>query len=268
MANSKKSSIEVDRFIQSLTQLLVSKKLSQREACRLLEITIGTMTKYLRGEVNPFDVKTRITRNLARELGLTPESLYTFFETGKYKNDLTITDVESWIKSISGTDDLPRILNALSYNQTRASEMKKAYPDTKKEQFVKEAKQKYKKWIMGDDVKRFTKAGANKLAKSIEQLFQEECERRKISKEEAIRDLTPYLQKYFHMEYWGVIIQRLSAGDPIPDSPETMKVIYEAHDKVCPCLATLHAWLCSEGHENCERLQELETYLAEAAVPA
>ena len=113
------SSTQIERFINSLTQLLVAEKISQREACKRLDITIGTMTKYLRGEVNPFDVKTKITRNLARELGITPDALYSFYETGVYKDSVTIQDVESWIKSTSTTDDLPRILNALSQSQTK-----------------------------------------------------------------------------------------------------------------------------------------------------
>ena len=73
--DSRQEQLEVSRFIKSLNQYLVKNKLSQRKGCEKLEITIGTMTKYLRGEVNPFDVKTRITRNLARELGVTPEAL-------------------------------------------------------------------------------------------------------------------------------------------------------------------------------------------------
>tara|TARA_B100001250_G_scaffold69684_1_gene55988 strand:+ start:15246 stop:15965 length:720 start_codon:yes stop_codon:yes gene_type:complete len=97
---------------------MVVQKLSQRKASEKIEITIGTMTKYLRGEVNPFDVKTRITRNLARELGMTPDALYSFYETGVYKDDLSISDVVSWIKSTSKFDDLPSILQALSDSQS------------------------------------------------------------------------------------------------------------------------------------------------------
>ena len=110
--------LQVERFIQSLNQLMITQKLSQRKASDKIEITIGTMTKYLRGEVNPFDVKTRITRNLARELGMTPEALYSFYETGEYKDDLSISDVVSWIKSTSKFDDLPSILEALSVSQS------------------------------------------------------------------------------------------------------------------------------------------------------
>ena len=116
---SRQDQLEVSRFIKSLNQYLVKNKLSQRKGCEKLEITIGTMTKYLRGEVNPFDVKTRITRNLARELGVTPEALYTYFETGEYKDSVTIQDVESWITSSISADDLPRILNALSHSQIK-----------------------------------------------------------------------------------------------------------------------------------------------------
>ena len=127
---SKQDQLEVGRFIKSINQYLITKKLSQRKGCEGLEITIGTMTKYLRGEVNPFDVKTRITRNLARELGMTPDSLYTYYETGEYKDGVTIQDVESWIKSTSTTGDLPRILDALSQSQSkekpRATEKPKA----------------------------------------------------------------------------------------------------------------------------------------------
>jgi len=116
--------LQVERFIQSLNQLMITQKLSQRKASDKIEITIGTMTKYLRGEVNPFDVKTRITRNLARELGMTPDALYSFYETGDYKDDLSISDVVSWIKSTSKFDDLPSILEALSVSQSYKKEKK------------------------------------------------------------------------------------------------------------------------------------------------
>ena len=122
---SRQDQLEVSRFIKSLNQYLVKNKLSQRKGCEKLEITIGTMTKYLRGEVNPFDVKTRITRNLARELGVTPEALYTYFETGEYKDSVTIQDVESWITSSISADDLPRILNALSHSQNKVKAIAK-----------------------------------------------------------------------------------------------------------------------------------------------
>ena len=108
---------EVQRFIESLNQAMVMHDISQRKLGDRMGVSIGTVTKYLRGEVNPFDVRTRITRNLAGLLGITPDALFDYYDTGEYKNTLTIKDVESWIRSTSETKDLPRILAALSASQ-------------------------------------------------------------------------------------------------------------------------------------------------------
>ena len=110
---------EVKRFIESLNQAMVMHNISQRKLGDEIGVSIGTVTKYLRGEVNPFDVRSRITRNLANKLGVTIEALYKFYDTGEYKDTLTIKDVESWIRSTSESKDLPRILSALSVSQKK-----------------------------------------------------------------------------------------------------------------------------------------------------
>ena len=110
---------EVKRFIESLNQAMVMHEISQRKLGDEIGVSIGTVTKYLRGEVNPFDVRSRITRNLATKLGITTEALYNFYDTGEYKDTLTIKDVESWIRSTSESKDLPRILSALSVSQKK-----------------------------------------------------------------------------------------------------------------------------------------------------
>ena len=112
-------STEVRRFIESLNQAMVMHDISQRKLGDEIGVSIGTITKYLRGEVNPFDVRSRITRNLAIKLGITTEALYKFYDTGEYKDTLTIKDVESWIRSTSESKDLPRILSALSVSQKK-----------------------------------------------------------------------------------------------------------------------------------------------------
>jgi len=112
-------STEIKRFIESLNQAMVMHDISQRKLGDEIGVSIGTVTKYLRGEVNPFDVRSRITRNLATKLGITTEALYNFYDTGEYKDTLTIKDVESWIRSTSESKDLPRILSALSVSQKK-----------------------------------------------------------------------------------------------------------------------------------------------------
>ena len=103
-----------ERFVQSLKQALIANKYSQRELCEALGITIGTLTKYLRGAVDPSRVGVAIMRNLANELGLTTNTLLGYFETGEYQSSLTIDDVASWIRSEAGHSDLPTLLTAMS----------------------------------------------------------------------------------------------------------------------------------------------------------
>ena len=103
-----------ERFVQSLKQALIANKYSQRELCEALGITIGTLTKYLRGAVDPSKVGVAIMRNLAKELGFTTNTLLGYYETGEYQSSLTIDDVASWIRSEAGNSDLPTLLAAAS----------------------------------------------------------------------------------------------------------------------------------------------------------
>jgi len=102
-----------ERFVQALKQALVANKYSQRELCEALGITIGTLTKYLRGSVDPSKVGVAIMRKLAGELGFTTNALIDYFETGEYRSTLSIDDVASWIRSEAGQQDLPELLMAL-----------------------------------------------------------------------------------------------------------------------------------------------------------
>ena len=67
---------ETDRFVVLLKEILVKKGISQRELSRRLGIKIGTLTRYLKGDVNPYDVKLGIQRALTEELGVTMDTLY------------------------------------------------------------------------------------------------------------------------------------------------------------------------------------------------
>ena len=106
--------LQRERFVQSLKQALIANKYSQRELCEELGITIGTLTKYLRGAVDPSKVGVSIMRNLAKALGFTTNTLLNYFETGEYQSSLTIDDVASWIRSEAGHADLPTLLAAAS----------------------------------------------------------------------------------------------------------------------------------------------------------
>ena len=114
---------QIKYFIQALnhaqvigTSLNQGKKLSQRDVCEIIGITIGTYTKYQRGQVHPTDVRSGIMRKLAKHLGVTTDSLFHYFETGEYSDPVGIDSVVSFIQSEAGTKDYPRILHALTLN--------------------------------------------------------------------------------------------------------------------------------------------------------
>lgn len=115
-------------FVRAINQALAVGKCSQRTLCTRLDITIGTLNKYRREMVDPFDVKTRITRGLAAQLGVTTESLYNYFDTGHYGDQVDIDVVSSWIKSESGAEDLSKILTALSESQSVNNQKTKFTP--------------------------------------------------------------------------------------------------------------------------------------------
>ena len=117
MTNPAQVSERKKLFVRAINQALVVGKCSQRTLCTRLDITIGTLNKYRREMVDPFDVKTRITRGLAAQLGVTTESLYNYFDTGNYGDQVDIDVVSSWIKSESGAEDLSKILLVL-FTQT------------------------------------------------------------------------------------------------------------------------------------------------------
>ena len=106
-------SVQIKRFISALNQAQVVHRTSQRGLCDLIGITIGTLTKYLRGEVAPLKVGTGIQEDLAAALGVTLDALLHYYRTGEYATAVSIDQVESWIRSEAGQQDLPTLMASL-----------------------------------------------------------------------------------------------------------------------------------------------------------
>ncbi len=119
-------SIEKQRFIRALEEARVRNKYSQRQLCEAIGITIGTLTKYNRGSVDPMRVGVAIMRRLAGEIGVTTNTLMEFIETGEFRSSLSIDDVASWIRSESGQADLPELLAAMSHSTAQLKLVEKS----------------------------------------------------------------------------------------------------------------------------------------------
>lgn len=104
---------QIERFVKALGQSMVLNGLSQRGLCERMGITVGTLTKYLKGEVAPLKVGLGIQCALAETLGVTVDALMGYYREGEYLTHVSLQDVESWIRSDAGQEDLPTIMASL-----------------------------------------------------------------------------------------------------------------------------------------------------------
>lgn len=110
---------ETERFVFLLKEVLVKKGISQRELSRRLGIKIGTLTRYLKGDVNPYDVKLGIQRALTEELGITMAALYSKLDGTEAPSEITVRDVSSWIKSNATPEDMATLFQSQQEAQFR-----------------------------------------------------------------------------------------------------------------------------------------------------
>ena len=112
-ANTHKE-LRIERFKSVLTEAMITNQYTQRKLCDELGITIGTMTKYLRGAVDPNRVATEIQAALAKTLGKTTDALLHYYASGDYGSELTMQQVVSWCTSQMAQSDIPVLLAAIS----------------------------------------------------------------------------------------------------------------------------------------------------------
>lgn len=128
---------QVERFCKAIrTALIGPPELSQRDLCKKLGISIGSMSKYLRGEVHPSNVGFEIQYNLAKSLGHTLDTLHRYYVTGEWTAELSMQDVVSWIRSDAGQEDLPAILESMQAMALRTSGNESHSQSEKQEDYI------------------------------------------------------------------------------------------------------------------------------------
>ena len=112
-----------ERFVRAIRTALVGPpELSQRDLCKKLGVTIGSLSKYLRGEVAPDKVGFGVQCKLAATMGHTTDSLMRFYETGEWSSATSLSDVVDWIRSAAGQSDLPALLESMQIMTNRSLE--------------------------------------------------------------------------------------------------------------------------------------------------
>ena len=116
--------VSTERFVRAIrTALIGPPELSQRDLCKKLGVTIGSLSKYLRGEVAPGKVGFDVQCKLASVMGHTVDSLQRFYDTGEWSSETTLQDVVDWIRSDAGQADLPAILESMQVMTSRVNDV-------------------------------------------------------------------------------------------------------------------------------------------------
>lgn len=111
---SPEERLQIQRFIKALNQAMIASRASQRELGEMMDVAVGTVTKYLRGSVPPLKVGLGIQANLAKALGVTLDALYAYYRCGQYISEVNIQSVEGWLRSEAGQETLPRLMAGMN----------------------------------------------------------------------------------------------------------------------------------------------------------
>ncbi len=172
---------ETDRFVTLLKEILVKKGISQRELSRRLGIKIGTLTRYLKGDVNPYDVKLGIQRALTEEMGFTMAALYARLDGTDAPSDLSVKDVSSWIRSTATPEDMATLFQSQQEAQLRHLE-----------RLTTSNKTSRPGWIPIDDER------AEVVSSLQNHFFEKISEAKGLSKKEAWTQLKAHFEIFLH----------------------------------------------------------------------
>ena len=195
---------ETDRFVTLLKEILVKKGISQRELSRRLGIKIGTLTRYLKGDVNPYDVKLGIQRALTEELGVTMAALYARLDGTDAPSDLTVKDVSSWIRSTATPEDMATLFQSQQEAQLRHLE-----------RFTAGVKTTRPGWIPIDEER------AEAISGLQNHFFEKISEAKGLSKKEAWKQLKAHFEIFLNDKEMGKMHEVAFGMDTWP--PEMME---------------------------------------------
>ena len=168
---------ETERFVALLKELLVKKGISQRELSRRLGIKIGTLTRYLKGHVNPYDVKLGIHRALTDEMGVNMDTLYARLDGTETASELSVKDISAWIRSVATPEDMTTLFQSQQEAQLRHLERLTAGVKTARAD-----------WIPIDDERAEALSGLQNY------FFEKLSEAKGLSKRESWAQLKPHLE--------------------------------------------------------------------------
>ena len=231
---------ETERFVTLLKEILVKKGISQRELSRRLGIKIGTLTRYLKGDVNPYDVKLGIQRALTEELGITMAALYARLDGTDAPSDLTVKDVSSWIRSTATPEDMATLFQSQQEAQLRHLE-----------RLTTSNKTSRPGWIPIDDERAEVISGLQN------HFFEKISEAKGLSKKEAWIELKAHFEVFLHEKEMSKMQEVAFGMDTWP--PEMMEeTMLRTWPERCQIQQAFQNWAGFGEFPNCSTLPTSE----------
>ena len=234
------SAPETERFVFLLKEVLVKKGISQRELSRRLGIKIGTLTRYLKGDVNPYDVKLGIQRALTEELGVTMATLYSKLDGTEAPSEITVRDVSSWIKSNATPEDMATLFQSQQEAQLRHLE-----------RLTTSNKTSRPGWIPIDDERAEVISGLQN------HFFEKISEAKGLSKKEAWTQLKAHFEVFLHEKEMSKMQEVAFGIDTWP--PEMMEeTMLRTWPERCQIQQAFQNWAGFGEFPNCATLPTSE----------
>ena len=234
------SAPETERFVFLLKEVLVKKGISQRELSRRLGIKIGTLTRYLKGDVNPYDVKLGIQRALTEELGVTMATLYSKLDGTEAPSEITVRDVSSWIKSNATPEDMATLFQSQQEAQLRHLE-----------RLTTSTKTSRPGWIPIDDERAEVISGLQN------HFFEKISEAKGLSKKEAWTELKAHFEVFLNEKEMSKMQEVAFGMDTWP--PEVMEeTMLRTWPERCQIQQAFQNWAGFGEFPNCATLPTSE----------
>ena len=240
---SRMDAPETDRFVTLLKEILVKKGISQRELSRRLGVKIGTLSRYLKGDVNPYDVKLGIQRALTEELGITMAALYSRLDGTDAPSDLSVKDVSSWIRSSASPEDMAQLFQSQQEAQLRHLE-----------RLTAGAKTSNPGWIPVDDER------AEAISNVQNYFFEKISEAKGLSKREAWAELKAHFEIFLNEKEVAKMQEVAFGMDTWP--PQMMEeCILRTWPERCQVQQAFQNWAGFGEFPNCSTLPTSEVGL-------
>ena len=136
-------------------------------------------------------------------------------------------------------------LDKQSINDERFNQAENLFKDNKKEKEpIQNSATKLRNLseLDGIKIKSFDKEGIISATKATYKVFKDECFKRDLNNEDAVKELIPLIQKYFDNQDWEKIINMFTNENVVEVGSKLAFEIFTRYGNKCPLIDVFHEW--------------------------